>query len=90
MGGFLAAVSEYTHPDQRSQSIGVFRLWRDSGYAIGALLTGLIADRFGLIAPVFAIGLLTLLSSVIIKYRMSCSQINVEPALPFQLPSVIR
>ena len=80
---FLAAVSEYTHPDQRSQSIGVFRLWRDSGYAIGALLTGLIADRFGLFAPVLAIGLLTLLSSVIIKYRMSCSQINVEPALPF-------
>ena len=80
---FLAAVSEYTHPDQRSQSIGVFRLWRDSGYAIGALITGLIADRFGLIAPVLAIGLLTLLSSVIIKYRMSCSQISVEPTLPF-------
>lgn len=79
---FLAAVSDYTHPDQRSQSIGVFRLWRDSGYAIGALLTGLIADRFGLIAPVLAIGLLTLLSSVIIKYRMSCSQISVEPTLP--------
>lgn len=77
---FLAAVSDYTHPDQRSQSIGVFRFWRDSGYAIGALLTGLIADRFGLIAPVLAIGLLTLLSSVIIRFRMSCSQINVAVA----------
>jgi MFS family permease len=70
---FLAAISDYTHPDQRPKSIGVFRLWRDLGYAIGALLTGLIADRFGLVAPILAIGLLTVLSSFIIKYRMRCS-----------------
>jgi MFS family permease len=44
---FLAAISDYTHPDQRPKSIGVFRLWRDLGYAIGAGLTGLIADCFG-------------------------------------------
>lgn len=69
---FLAAISDYTHPDQRPKSIGIFRLWRDLGYAIGALLTGLIADRFGLVAPILAIGLLTLLSSMIIKYRMNC------------------
>ena len=71
---FLAAVSDYTHPDQRPHSIGVFRLWRDLGYAIGAILTGLIADQFGLMAPVLAIGLLTLVSSMIVRYRMRCSK----------------
>lgn len=54
---FLAAISDYTHPDQRPKSIGIFRLWRDLDYAIGAILTGLIADRFGLVAPVIVIGL---------------------------------
>jgi MFS family permease len=73
---FLAAISDYTHPDQRPKSIGIFRLWRDLGYAIGALLTGLIADRFGLVAPILAIGLLTLLSSIIIKYRMNCMDLQ--------------
>lgn len=69
---FLAAVSGYTHPDQRPRSIGIFRLWRDLGYAVGAILTGVIADRFGLPAPVLAIGLLTIFSSVIIQFRMRC------------------
>ena len=69
---FLAAISDYTHPDQRPQSIGIFRLWRDLGYAFGAILTGLIADSFGLVAPILAVGLLTIVSSLIVKYRMSC------------------
>lgn len=71
---FLAAISDYTHPDQRPKSIGIFRLWRDLGYAIGAVLTGLIADRFGLVAPILAIGLLTIASSLIVKFRMSCAK----------------
>jgi len=70
---FLAAISDHTHPDQRPESIGIFRLWRDLGYAIGAVLTGIIADSFGLVAPIVAIGLLTVLSSLIVKYRMSCA-----------------
>jgi MFS family permease len=70
---FLAAVSDYTHPEQRPQSIGVFRLWRDLGYAIGAIITGLIADQFGLIAPVLVIGILTVVSGIIVHYRMSCA-----------------
>jgi MFS family permease len=71
---FLAAVSDYTHPDQRPKSIGIFRLWRDFGYAIGAILTGLIADRFGLVAPVLIIGLLTIVSSAIVHFRMTCTK----------------
>jgi MFS family permease len=75
---FLAAVSDNTHPEQRPQSIGIFRLWRDLGYAFGAVLTGLIADQYGLTAPVLVIGLLTLLSAAILQYRMRCaSQQNV-------------
>jgi MFS family permease len=70
---FLAAVSDNTHPDQRPKSIGIFRLWRDLGYAIGAILTGLLADQFGLTAPILAIGLLTILSSLIIWFRMRCT-----------------
>jgi MFS family permease len=69
---FLAAISDYTHPEQRPNSIGVFRLWRDLGYVFGAILTGLIADSFGLVAPILVIGLLTVLSSLVVKFRMSC------------------
>jgi MFS family permease len=70
---FLAAVSDNTHPEQRPQSIGIFRLWRDLGYAFGAVLTGLIADQYGLTAPVLVIGILTLLSAAILQYRMRCA-----------------
>jgi len=76
---FLAAISDYTHPDQRPKSIGIFRLWRDLGYAIGAILTGLIADRFGLVAPILAIGLLTVASSLIVRFRMSCATKQLVP-----------
>jgi MFS family permease len=68
---FLATVAENTHPLDRAKSIGIFRLWRDLGYAIGAILTGIIADFLGLNAAIFFIALLTLFSAVVIKIRMS-------------------
>jgi MFS family permease len=67
---FLAAIAEFTHPQQRAASIGVFRLWRDLGYAFGALLTGIIADAAGLDWAVAAIGGLTILSAGVIAARM--------------------
>jgi MFS family permease len=67
---FLAAIADHTHPQQRAESIGVFRLWRDLGYAIGALLTGIIADSLGLDMPVAVIGALTVLSAAVILARM--------------------
>ena len=67
---FLAAIADYTHPQQRAESIGTFRLWRDLGYAIGALLTGILADSLGLNWAIGVIGGLTLLSSFIILLRM--------------------
>lgn len=67
---FLAAIADYAHPRQRAESIGVFRLWRDLGYAIGALLTGILADSLGIHWAVGAIGFLTLASAVVILVRM--------------------
>jgi MFS family permease len=69
---FLATVAENTHPTDRAKSLGIFRLWRDSGYAVGAVLTGIIADTFGISASIIIIGLLTILSAAIIFFRMKC------------------
>lgn len=73
---FLATIAENTHPSDRAQSIGIFRLWRDLGYAIGAIITGLLADWFEINFPIFFIGLLTLGSAIIIKVRMHCPTKN--------------
>lgn len=70
---FLATVAENTHPLDRAQSIGIFRLWRDLGYAIGALLTGIIADLFRIEAAIGFIGLLTLCAALVIEVRMRCN-----------------
>ena len=70
---FLATVAENTHPKDRAKSLGVFRLWRDLGYAFGALLTGIIADLFNINAAIIFIGGITFLSAFIIRYRMHCS-----------------
>lgn len=69
---FLATVAENTNPQDRAKSIGIFRLWRDLGYAIGAILTGIIADLISINAAILFIGLLTLISAFIIRYRMRC------------------
>lgn len=71
---FLATVAENTHPHDRAKSIGVFRLWRDSGYALGAILTGVIADTIGISASILIIALLTILSSLVIEFRMRCKK----------------
>ncbi len=68
---FLATIAENTNPVDRAESIGIFRLWRDLGYAIGAILTGVLADSFGMNNSIVFIGLLTLLSALIIQVRMS-------------------
>ncbi len=67
---FLAAIADFTPPGQRAESIGVFRLWRDLGYALGALLTGIVADTLGVRWAVAVTGGLTLISAMIILFRM--------------------
>jgi len=68
---FLSAIAATTTPTQRAESIGVFRLWRDLGYAIGAILSGIIADAFGIEYAIITIGCITILSSFVIKFRMT-------------------
>lgn len=68
---FLVGMATYTHPEQRAPSIGVFRFWRDSGYAFGAILTGIIADTLGVLPSVLTIAILTILSSFVIQLRMT-------------------
>lgn len=67
---FLAAIAQVTHPNQRAESIGTFRLWRDLGYAIGAIISGITADLFGVTYAILLIGIITIISSLIIKIRM--------------------
>jgi len=67
---FLAAIADNTHPSQRAQSIGVYRLWRDLGYAVGALLTGILADVWSISTAIQAIGSITILSAFVIILRM--------------------
>ncbi len=67
---FLATIADHTHPTIRAESIGVFRLWRDLGYALGAVLTGLLADFWGISVSVASVGLITLFSALLIAKRM--------------------
>jgi len=67
---FLATIAQATIPTQRAESIGTFRFWRDLGYAFGAIISGVTADLFGLEYAIFLIGGLTIISSLIIKFRM--------------------
>jgi MFS family permease len=61
----LAAVGDVAHPTWRATSVGVYRFWRDLGYAVGALMAGVVAAMFGLVWAVHAAGILTLLSGLV-------------------------
>ena len=63
----LAAISDVAHPNWRASAVGVYRLWRDSGYAIGALMAGVLADLFGVPWAIGAIGGVTFLSGIVVQ-----------------------
>jgi MFS family permease len=67
----LAAVGDVAHPAWRASALGVYRLWRDLGYAIGAVIAGLTADAFGLPAALQLVAILTFVSGVIVAVRMT-------------------
>jgi MFS family permease len=66
----LAAISDVTHPEWRASSVGVYRLWRDLGYAFGAVLSGVVADAFGLPAAIGVVAIVTVASGVVVAVRM--------------------
>jgi MFS family permease len=66
----LAAVGDVAHPAWRARSVGVYRLWRDGGFAVGALVTGLIADAFGILTAIWVVAALTAVSGLVVAIRM--------------------
>jgi MFS family permease len=67
----LAAIGDVAHPTWRASSVGVYRLWRDLGYAIGAIVAGVTADALGLLAAVWIVAGVTLVSGVVVAVRMT-------------------
>jgi MFS family permease len=67
----LAAIGDVAHPDWRASAIGVYRFWRDLGYAVGALLAGVVADFLGLSWAIVVIGVLTFTSGTVSAITMS-------------------
>jgi MFS family permease len=66
----LAVIGDVAHPAWRARAVGVYRLWRDSGYAIGALVAGITADLFGLRAAIWVVAAITALSGLVVAVRM--------------------
>lgn len=66
----LAAIGDVAHPAWRARSIGVYRLWRDGGFAVGALLAGIVADALGVVAAVWLVAALTAASGLVVALRM--------------------
>jgi len=79
----LAAIGDVAHPSWRASAVGVYRLWRDFGYAIGALLAGVTADAFGLRAAMWLVAALTFVSGTVSALRMA----ETLPHASHQIPS---
>jgi MFS family permease len=66
----LASIGDVAHPSWRARAVGVYRLWRDLGFAVGAVLTGLLADAWGLRPATAVVAGLTALSGLVVAFRM--------------------
>ena len=66
----LAAIADVAHPSWRASAVGVYRLWRDLGYAVGALVAGAVADALGLEAAIWLIAAVTFASGLVVAIRM--------------------
>lgn len=78
---FLSTIAQATSPAQRAESIGTFRLWRDLGYAFGAIISGITADVLGIEYAILFIGLITILSALIVKFRMPNEIKSTKPCV---------
>jgi MFS family permease len=66
----LAAIGDVAAPTWRASAVGVYRLWRDLGYALGALFAGICADAFGLEGAIWSVAVITFVSGVVAAVRM--------------------
>ncbi|MBK8215408.1 MAG: MFS transporter [Myxococcales bacterium] len=95
----LAAIGDVAHPSWRASSVGVYRLWRDLGYAVGALLAGLTADALGLAEAMWLVAGLTFASGLVVAVRMRETRVLesvaiaptgcVEPSELVRMPGVV-
>lgn len=77
----LAAIVDVAHPEWRARSVGIYRLWRDGGFAIGALLSGLLADAFGIPMAILVVAALTAASGLVVAVRMrGTDYVDADPA----------
>ena len=66
----LATIGDVAHPSWRARSVGIYRLWRDGGFAVGALLAGVLADAFDIPVAIWAVAALTAASGIVVIVRM--------------------
>ncbi|KRV51342.1 MFS transporter [Wenjunlia vitaminophila] len=66
----IAAIGDVAHPAWRARAVGVYRLWRDGGFAVGALAAGALADAWGLTTAIWAVAALTAAAGVLVAVRM--------------------
>ena len=66
----LAAIGDVAHPAWRARAVGTYRLWRDGGFAVGAVLAGVVADALGIRAAIWTVAALTAASGLIVAIRM--------------------
>ncbi len=78
----LAAVGDVAHPLWRARAVGIYRLWRDAGFAVGAVLAGVLADAFGVTTAIWSVAGLTALSGLVVAVRMY----ETHPVQPVTVP----
>jgi MFS family permease len=66
----LASIGDVAHPAWRARAVGTYRLWRDGGFAVGAVLAGVLADLYGVRVAIASVAALTALSGVVVAVRM--------------------
>ena len=74
----LAVIGDVAHPLWRARAVGIYRLWRDSGYAAGAIVGGVAADLWGLRAAVWAAAAITVVSGLVVGARMYETHMRVQ------------
>jgi MFS family permease len=83
----LAVIGDVAHPAWRARAVGVYRLWRDCGYAVGALVAGITADLLGLRAAIWVVAAITALSGLVVAVRMYETR---QPPAPAPQPAPVQ
>jgi MFS family permease len=83
----LAVIADVAHPAWRARAVGVYRLWRDAGFPVGALLAGVLADAYGILAAIWGVAALTAASGVVVAVRMY--ETHQHPVRPSGRPPAV-